>query len=124
MTTPISIRAINGSGPAAGSAELVERPFRDRLRQSLLIFGAGLVIGLVFLPVPLIHLFGLAAAITATVVAIRRFGVHTLVVRASGRCPSCEADTTFFMAGGLRAARWPLASSCSACGIGVRLNRA
>jgi hypothetical protein len=124
MTTPISIRAINGSGPSAGSAELVERPIRDRLRQSLVIFGAGLAIGVLFLPVPLIHLFGLMAAVTATVIAVRRFGVRTLVVRASGRCPACGADTTFFMAGGLRAARWPLASSCAACGIGVRLTRA
>ena len=124
MTTLIFIRAINGSGPSPGLAELIERPLRDRLRQSLLIFGAGLVIGLVFLPVPLIHLFGLLAAIIASVIAVRRFGVRTLVVRASGRCPSCEAHTTFFMAGGLRAARWPLTSSCSACGIGVRLTPA
>ena len=124
MMTPISIRAINGSGPSPGSADLIERPLRDRLRQSLLIFGAGLVIGLVFLPVPLIHLFGLLAAIIASAIAVRRFGVRTLVARASGRCPSCEANTTFFMAGGLRAARWPLTSSCSACGIGVRLTPA
>jgi hypothetical protein len=124
MPTPISIHAINGSGPSSGSAELFERPLRDRLRQSALIFGAGLVVGLVFLPIPLIHLFGLLAAAIASVVAVRRFRVRTLVVRATGRCPACDADTSFFMAGGLRAARWPLTTTCSACGIGVRLTPA
>lgn len=121
MTVPVSIRATNGSGPTSGTVEIGERTLRERLRQSGLILAAALIVGLLFLPVPLIHLFGVLAAVGGTVFAVRRFRVRALVLRAAGQCPSCLANTTFFTVGGLRAARWPFTTSCFACGIGVQL---
>jgi ribosomal protein S27AE len=43
-----------------------------------------------------------------------------VVERVRGGCPSCGAQTSFFVGAGHMAARWPLSSQCGACGIGVR----
>jgi hypothetical protein len=118
----IEIRAMNGAGPAEGTAEVVHRPLGTRLRQSLMIFGGGLLVGLVFLPIPLIHLFGILAFLAGIILAFRRFRTTTLLTRAAGRCPSCDHVGQLFVGAGLRAARWPFHTSCHSCGVQLRLN--
>ncbi len=120
-TLPLDVRAINGAGPSSATAQVAERTTTERLRGSAGIFGMGVVVGLLFLPIPLIHLFGIIIFLACTVFAFRRFRVKALVRHVAGTCPSCQAETTFFVGGGMMAARWPLGSQCGACGIGVRL---
>jgi ribosomal protein S27AE len=92
----------------------------QRLRAAAGIFGLGLVVGVLLLPIPLLHLVGLMVFLASTVFAVKRLRVRAVVERVRGGCPSCGAQTSFFVGAGHMAARWPLSSQCGACGIGVR----
>jgi hypothetical protein len=120
-TLEMQVRAINGAGPGKATAEIIARSMGDRLRGSAAILGLGLVVGLLFLPVPLLHIFGLIAFLGCAGLAVKRFRVRALVHRVAGLCPSCRQESGFFVGGGHWAARWPLTSQCGSCGIQVRL---
>jgi hypothetical protein len=97
-----------------------------RLRQAGLRLVVGMVGGAVFLPVPLIHFFGIAVFATMVILAVRRLTVGQVIRGARGRCPSCQAEGSFFVGlvrlGGRRV-RFPLETACPGCGVSLVLER-
>lgn len=121
MRVPVAIRAGDGRKGGAGEVDVADLPWGRRLRQAGMRILAGLVGGVLFLPVPLIHLLGVGLFVTMTVLAVRRLGVRQVIRGARGRCPSCEAEGPFFVGLGGKRLRFPLETSCSGCGVSLEL---
>ncbi len=81
----------------------------------------GLVIGLLFLPVPLIHLFGLFAFLASLGLAVHRFGTRTALRQAGGACPGCGQEGPFFVGLGGSRFRLPITTSCRHCAMALTL---
>lgn len=98
--------------------------FRRRLGKAALTFVVGLVVGVLLLPVPLIHLFGVIFFLAMAVLAVRRLAIPAVVHSAEGRCPSCQAEGPLFVGLGGRRLAFPIRTTCSRCHVGLDLDSA
>jgi uncharacterized protein (DUF983 family) len=73
------------------------------------------------LPVPLVHLFGIAFFLGMAYLAVRRMLSRAVLHGARGVCPACGQEGRFFVGFGGRPFRLPVGTSCGACAIGLRL---
>lgn len=116
-------RASNGGPPAAATVHLVERGLGERLRRAAIFLVVG-CLGLVLLPVPGVHFFGVAVFVAGLAVAVRRAGTPIVVGGAEGACPACGHAGRWFAGAGWRPVRWPLVTSCPSCMVELRLTPA
>jgi hypothetical protein len=117
----VRIRSGDGRNGGMGEVEVAGLPLGRRLREAGLRLLVGLIGGLLFLPVPLVHLFGVAVFLTMLFLAVRRLGVRQVVRGARGRCPSCHADGPLFVGLGGKRLRFPLETHCPGCQVSLTL---
>jgi hypothetical protein len=121
----VEARASNGGRPTAATVHLVEveRELGERLRRAAIFLVIG-CLGLVLLPVPGVHFFGVAVFVAGLAVAVRRAGPPIVVGGAEGACPACGHAAHWFAGAGWRPVRWPLVTSCPSCKVELRLTPA
>lgn len=118
---PVRVRAADGTARDDGWVRTAHRPFVARVGEGLLIAGGGTAIGVLLLPIPLIHLFGIMFALTTWWFALQRVRTETVVVSVGGTCPHCGKAGTFFAGFGRKRFRLPISTSCPGCSHALTL---
>ena len=121
---PVRIRAQDGKEGGAGEISYARPGLRRRLWKSGLLFLVGLVCGVLLLPIPLIHLFGVMFFLAMSGLAARRLISGTVLKDARGRCPSCHAEGSWFVGFGGRRLAFPVVTSCPRCSVRLELEPA
>lgn len=92
----------------------------DAQRTSRALRGSGMAfaVGLLLIPIPLMHLIGpLTAWTVAAVLLVRRLGESARVLACQVPCPRCGGDAPIAE----QRLQWPLLSACSTCRWEVRV---
>ena len=117
----ISITSASGKSGGSGTIQFSQPTFGQRLARAGIIFLLGLGGGLLFLPVPLMHLLGLFFFLVLTGVAAKRLVTLRVLQGASGSCPSCGKESRFFVGFGGRGVKFPIKTDCKHCHTALRL---
>lgn len=117
----VRVRAADGTVREDGWVETARRPLAARFGEGALIAVGGTAVGALFLPVPLIHLFGVFFAIAMWVMGIRRAFTGTVVAGAGGTCPHCDRQGEFYAGFGRRRFHLPISTSCPNCARSLSL---
>lgn len=117
----VRVRAADGTARDDAWVETAHRPLAARLGEGLLVAGGGTLVGIMLLPIPLIHLFGIMFALSTWWVGIQRARTTTVVSKAGGTCPHCETAGRFFSGFGRKRFRLPLSTSCPSCSHALTL---
>ena len=120
---PVTISAIDGRTGGQGEVEFVRPPLQRRLWKAGALLLIGLAGGVLLLPIPLIHIVGLAFFLTLTGLAVRRLLSREILKAASGQCPACGAAGEYFAGFGGRRLAFPIVTSCPTCAIELTLSR-
>ena len=118
---PVRIRAADGTSRDDGWIDTAARPLSARLGEAGLIALGGTAAGILLLPVPLIHLFGVMFALFMWGFALRRARTRTVLVEAGGICPGCGEPGAFFVGFGRQRFRFPISTSCPRCAHALSL---
>ncbi len=118
---PLRIRASSGATVEGGQAQVVRPSLVARARRSFGWLAGGVLGGLLFLPVPLVHFFGVVFFLVMSVVAVKTLGTTAVLRAAKGPCPACGREGSFFLGLGWRPAKFPATTSCKHCSIGLTL---
>lgn len=121
MRIEVQVAGRSGSDRSPGWVEVEELSLGRRVARAGRIVLIGLVIGLVFLPIPLIHLFGVMVFLASLVLALHRFRTRRAVRGAGGHCPGCGQEATFFVGLGTSRFRLPISTSCRHCAMALTL---
>jgi len=121
MRVPVRIRAQNGGPRGRGEVEYAKPSLSRRARKAGALVLLGLGCGLLLLPIPLIHLFGVIFFLAMCAIAVRRLSSRNVLKAAWGRCPSCNAEAPYFVGFGGRRLAFPIVTSCPRCHIGLEL---
>jgi len=119
----VRVRAADGTMRDDGWVRTAHRPFAARLGEGLVLAGAGTAIGVLLLPVPLVHIFGLLFMLSTWWFALQRVRAETVVVSVGGTCPRCDTTGTFFAGFGRKRYRLPISTSCPACSHALTLEQ-
>lgn len=119
---PVHITSVSGRAGGTGTIEFAQPSLGHRLSRAALLFLVGVVCGTLLLPVPLIHLFGIFFFLVMTGLAARRVMTRRVLKGASGTCPACGAEGRFFVGLGGRGVKFPIATHCKHCQVGLRLH--
>ena len=120
----VQIRAENGRTGGVGEVDVAQPPLRRRIMKAGVLFLAGAAIGVLLLPVPLIHLFGIFFFLGMGVLGFRRLFATSVLKGARGRCPSCQAEGSYFVGMGGRRLSFPIVTSCPHCHASLELEPA
>jgi hypothetical protein len=102
-----------GAKPAVAHIELNTLTLADRVKRAATIFGLGMVLALIAIPIPLVHFILVPAALLgAAVLAIVRLGQAEVFRTASGRCPFCGKEQSFSVMGRFKLPKKLFCSSC------------
>lgn len=118
----IRIASVSGRTGGIGTIEFAQPSLRHRLGRGALLLVVGAVCGALLLPVPLIHLFGIFFFLAMTGLAAKRVMTRRVLRGASGTCPACGGEGRFFVGFGGRGLRFPIATHCKHCQVGLRLH--
>jgi len=121
IEVPVVLRAADGRSGTRGMVTFARPSFGHRLARAGLQFLAGLAIGALLLPVPLIHLFGIMFFLGMSGLALKRLVTRRVLKHAEGQCPSCQSEQDFFVGMGGRRVKFPVVSSCPACHVRLDL---
>lgn len=124
VRVPVHIRAQNGAVGGTGEVEYAKPSLRRRVWKAGVLVLLGLGCGILLLPVPLIHLFGVIFFLAMCAIAARRVSSHSVLKGARGRCPSCKAEASYFVGFGGRKLAFPIVTSCPRCHISLELELA
>jgi hypothetical protein len=117
----VRIRAADGTVRDDGWVRTVERPVAARIGEGALIALGGTAVGVLLLPIPLIHLFGVIFAVSMWGLGLHRARTRTVVVEAGGTCPRCEQAGTYYAGFGRKRFRLPISTSCPHCASSLSL---
>lgn len=101
--------------------DVLHRPVAKRLGEAAVIALGGTVVGILLLPVPLVHLFGAMFALATWWFAFRRARTSVVVTGAGGTCPYCGTEGRFYAGFGRAKYRLPMRSSCQKCSRALTL---
>ena len=102
-----------GAQPAVAHIELNTLTLSDRLKRAATIFGLGVVLALIAIPIPLVHFILVPGALLAgATLAIVRLAQAEVFRTATGRCPFCGKEQRFSVAGRFRLPKTLYCSSC------------
>jgi hypothetical protein len=107
---------LKGFGAAPSRAELVIESlrFKDRMRRAALAVGAGALLALIALPIPLVHFVLVPGALVLGLVAgALRLNQREIIRSAEGSCPYCGTPQRLGLAG--RVFRLPREVFCDKC---------
>jgi len=117
----VRVRASDGTARDDGWIRTAERPLAARLGEGALIALGGTAAGVLLLPIPLIHLFGVIFAVSMWGLGFHRARTKTVVVEAGGTCPRCEKAGTYYVGFGRKRFRLPISTSCPHCANSLTL---
>jgi hypothetical protein len=118
ITRTIELR-LKGFGAPSGTAraEVAELSAAERLKRAAVVFGAGVAVAVVALPIPIVHFVlvpgGLLLAVALGGV---RLGQGRIFRGAEGRCPFCGTEQQFSLFGRFRL---PCRVDCVSCHRGL-----
>jgi hypothetical protein len=118
---PVAVRSQDGFGGGVGEVVIAEPPLQRRLWKAGLLFLAGIGVGLLLLPIPLIHLAGLMFFLAMSALAVRRLFARRVLKGAHGQCPSCRKEGDYFVGIGGRKLVYPVHTSCPHCSVALEL---
>jgi len=102
-----------GAPPGTARAEVAELSATERLKRAAVVFGAGMAVAVVALPIPIVHFVlvpgGLLLAVAFGGV---RLGQGRIFRGAEGRCPFCGREQQFSLFGRFRL---PRRVDCATC---------
>ena len=124
VRVPVRVRAQDGKDGGEGEIAYARPGLGRRLGKAAVLFLIGLVVGVLLLPIPLIHLFGVMFFLAMSGLAVRRLLSGTVLKGASGRCPSCQAEGPYFVGFGGRRLGFPVVTSCPTCNVRLELEPA
>jgi hypothetical protein len=102
-----------GAQPTVAHVELNSLSLADRVKRAATIFGLGVVLALIAIPIPLVHFVLVPGALLAgLVLAIVRLGQAEVFRTATGRCPFCGQQQSLSVMGRFRL---PKKLHCSSC---------
>ena len=119
--TPVRVRAADGTARDDGWVRTAERPFLARLGEGALIALGGTAVGVLLLPIPLVHLFGVIFGVSMWGLGVHRARTRTVIVEVGGTCPHCEKAGAFYAGFGRKRFRLPISSSCPNCSHALSL---
>jgi hypothetical protein len=115
----MEVRSLQGSlrgfgvKPAVARIEVNSLTLADRIKRAATIFGLGMVLALIAIPIPLVHFILVPGALLiGAVLALTRLGQAEVFRTATGRCPFCGSEQTFSVMGRFRL---PKKLHCSSC---------
>jgi hypothetical protein len=112
---PVRVRAADGTARDDGWVRTAERPLAARIGEGALIALAGTAGGVLLLPIPLVHLFGIIFAVSMWGLGLHRARTRTVVVEAGGTCPRCGTAGVYYAGFGRKRFRLPISTSCPHC---------
>jgi len=118
----VSITAGDGRSGGHGTIEIAQLPMRRRMVTAAKRVAIGLGGGLLLLPVPIIHLFGIVFFLGMTGLAAKGLVSAQVLAGAEGSCPSCGATGALYVGMGGRRVRFPVASTCPKCNVALELS--
>jgi hypothetical protein len=102
-----------GVQPSHARVEFATLTLSDRLKRAATIFGLGLLLALIAIPIPLVHFILVPGALLlGTVLAAARLSQGDIFRGAHGRCPFCAADQSFTVMGRFRLPKKLFCASC------------
>jgi hypothetical protein len=102
-----------GAKPTVAYLELDTLTPADRFKRAATIFGLGVVLALIAIPIPIVHFILVPGALlVGAVLAVVRLGQSEVFRTARGRCPFCGQEQSFTVMGRFRL---PKKLFCSAC---------
>ena len=115
----MEVRSLQGSlrgfgvKPTVAYLQLNTLTLADRLKRAATIFGLGIVLALIAIPIPIVHfLLVPGALLIGTVLALVRLGQGEVFRTTTGRCPFCGQEQSFSVMGRFRL---PKKLHCSSC---------
>jgi hypothetical protein len=117
----VRVRAADGKSSDDGWVRTAHRPLLKRIGEGLLLAGGGTAVGVMLLPVPLVHIFGVVFALSTWWFGIRRALTDTVVTAVGGTCPHCQQEGTFYAGFGRKRFRLPISTSCPKCSHALTL---
>jgi hypothetical protein len=109
-----------GAPPSEAEVTITELNLGDRLRRGLLVFGGGIGVALIALPIPIVHLIlPPAALLGGTTFGVLRITQREVLDSAAGACPFCGTRQRFNLGGG--SYRLPRTVICSGCRKALRI---
>ena len=128
MSTPdvaarvaVRVRAGDGTVRDDGWVDTAERPLVARSAEGALIAIGGSGVGVLLLPIPLVHLFGVIFAVSMWGLGFHRARTRTVVTGSGGTCPRCGTVGEFYSGFGRKRFRLPISTSCPHCSHGLSL---
>ncbi|HEV7365425.1 MAG TPA: hypothetical protein VGN76_06235 [Gemmatimonadales bacterium] len=102
-----------GAKPAVAYLEVNTLTLADRLKRAGTIFGLGVVLALIAIPIPIVHFILVPGALlVGAVLALIRLGQAEVFRTARGRCPFCGTEQSFSVMGRFRLPKKLYCSSC------------
>jgi hypothetical protein len=94
----VSLEAWRGGPQTPGVAVLAIPDGSSRLRSAGIALGLGVLLALVFLPIPIVHFAGVPLALLGgLVIAARRLAPGARLRTIRGACPHCGHEQSFYL---------------------------
>lgn len=117
---PIELEAWPGGPRTPAVAALATPDTGQRLRSAAIGLGLGVLLALVFLPIPIVHFAGVPLALLGGLVAaLRRLAPGPRLRAVRGPCPHCGHQQSYFLGPRWKRVGMPLKLSCERCAKGL-----
>jgi hypothetical protein len=102
-----------GAPPGTARAEVAELSAAERLKRAAMMFGAGVAVAVVALPIPIVHFVLVPGGLLlAVALGAAKDPALTQPDAAEGRCPFCGTEQQFSLFGRFRLPRQVDCANC------------